>query len=983
MEKLLSLRGKMLMFTFGVVAVLTGLSLGVVHSFVAGRVENQVGADLERTHSVFFALMRERARGLRSQCEVVAQDPRFIATLDIEIPQLEYQAKTVLREARQFQSVIGCDIFMVVGATGIVLTRLEISNSALVDLSELSSLDSALKGEPSTGNWRKGERDFQVATVPIFQDNVLTGTLTVGFAGSGDLKWVLDGLMFATQDELIQRPVAAEEPGDVAALMREILDQIDSDLVIITNENGTPFGMVERTTGYGENASGIEQIQEALSGKVTSGLRADGSRIVQMVVVPVLGSRGEIVGALGTGFGVDDLLAKELREMMHSEISFSLGSRLVSSTWSEDQRRDIERQVFTGDRDEAAEHSPFEVNVGEETFLSLLGKLDDMRGAEGGFYLIQLSLDEAIAFLTTVEQVLLFIGGGVLFAAALISFAGVSQITRPVNALVAGTRRLASGELGHRIPPSSRDEIGELAGSFNDMAEALSTSHNALEESARLYRDLFDNAQDIVYTTDMSMKSTSVNKAAIEYTGYSAQELIGKSFYDLLAQEDADRLMNLDDQILPGAPRIAVEVEVLRKDGQHASVEIVSRWIEEAGQTVGLHGIGRDITERKEREEATQRFREQLHQAEKLRALGEMAAGVAHNFNNLLTGVMGYAELMKMRDDVPEPVLANAEKIVQSARRCSAIVKRIQSFGRPSDPSQLSQVNLHQVVRDTIDITHVKWKAQAEQEGKIIDIDLTLDEVAPVQSAGSAWEEILSNLIFNGVDAMPEGGRITISTKMDGDEVCLSVSDTGTGMDEETRRRVFEPFFTTKAPDKGTGLGLSTVWGIIQGQGGRIEIESEPGKGTTFHIRVPVVSDEPVPAEFTAGLDAVTGLRILVIDDDPAIRDFLPSLLVSHEVDCAQNGVEGMTLFREKLHDLVITDWVMAGISGLEVADRVKALSPQTVLVLMTGWEYRGSPVDESKSVDLIVSKPFDAEKLDDTLRQAFKEAAFPDARRT
>ena len=301
---------------------------------------------------------------------------------------------------------------------------------------------------------------------------------------------------------------------------------------------------------------------------------------------------------------------------------------------------------------------------------------------------------------------------------------------------------------------------------------------------------------------------------------------------------------------------------MLRKDGKRSRVEIVSRWVVEEGQVIGIHGIGRDITERKEREEATQRFREQLHQAEKLRALGEMAAGVAHNFNNLLTGVMGYAELMKLRDDVPEPVLANAGKIVESARRCSAIVKRIQTFGRPSDPTQLDQVDLNQAVRDTIDITYAKWKTQAEREGKIIQIDTDLHDVSPVLSAGSAWEEILSNLIFNVVDAMPEGGRLTLSTRMQDDEVVLSVEDTGTGMDEETRRRVFEPFYTTKAPDKGTGLGLSTVWGIIQNQGGRVDIDSELGRGTTFHIRVPVAEQVLEPTESVAGLDAVTGLRI-------------------------------------------------------------------------------------------------------------------------
>ncbi|MDA0748524.1 MAG: PAS domain S-box protein, partial [bacterium] len=613
---------------------------------------------------------------------------------------------------------------------------------------------------------------------------------------------------------------------------------------------------------------------------------------------------------------------------------------------------------------------PFRMMVGEETYLALMGRLEDLQGEAQGFYLIQFSLDQAIQFLTTIEQMLLLIGAGVLFTAALFSFAGVRQITRPVQALVEGTRRLAAGRLEHRIPVSSSDEIGELAGSFNDMAGSLTQSRDALEESGRRYRDLFDNAQDIVYTTDLEMRFASVNKAAIEFSGYGLDELLGKSFYDLLTPEDAQRLRKIEERYEPGAHRLPEEVEFLRKNGTRATLEIVSRWVIEGGQPIGVHGIGRDISQRKEREEAAQRFREQLHQAEKLRALGEMAAGVAHNFNNLLTGVMGYAELMKLRDDVPEPVQNNAQKIVESARRCAAIVRRIQTFGRPIDPSQRERVNLNTVIRDTVDITHAKWKSQAEREGKQVRVELELGEIPLVQSVGSAWEEILSNLIFNAVDAMPESGTITLGTRLDGEHVVVFVADTGTGMDEETQRRVFEPFFTTKSPERGTGLGLSTVWGLVQSQGGRVDIESTLGKGTTFFIRVPVADSGEADARVEAGVRVVRALRILVIDDDLMVRDFLPSLLAPHEVDAAENGPEGLTLFRRKQHDLVITDWVMSGMSGLEVAEQVKELSAHTVVVLMTGWETLGTAAENHDAVDLVVTKPFDSVKLNRALQQ-------------
>ncbi len=676
---------------------------------------------------------------------------------------------------------------------------------------------------------------------------------------------------------------------------------------------------------------------------------------------------------MGAGFDIDDRLARNLQRMMHSEISFALNGRMVASTWPEAVRQELAGRLFAADGPDMDQTGSFDVAVDGETYLSLLGGLEDLGGETRGFYLIQFSLDQAMGFLGRIEQVLLMIGAGVLLAAALISFTGVGRITRPVEALVDGTRRLASGELAHRIPSVSRDEIGELAESFNDMAEALTRSRDALTESERRYRDLFDNAQDIVYTTDLEMRLTSLNKAALELSGYTAEELLGKRFYDFLPLEDAERLREADARYLPGAPRPAAEVEILRKDGKRSALEIVSRWITEGGEPVGVHGIGRDITERKEREEATHRFREQLHQAEKLRALGEMAAGVAHNFNNLLTGVMGYAELMKMRDDVPAPVLENAGKIVESARRCSVIVRRIQTFGRPIDPTQTEPVDLNRVIRDTVDVTHPKWKTAPQREGRVVQVNLDLADTLTIQSAGSVWEEILSNLIFNAVDAMPEGGAITLATREEGGQAVVSVSDTGTGMDEETRLRVFEPFFTTKSPDRGTGLGLSTVWGLVQGQGGRITIESTPGQGTTFHIRVPTAPEPAAVEEEEEALQAIAGLRILVIDDEASVRDFMPRLLRGHEVDVAASGGEGLEVFLQKRHELVISDWVMTGMSGLDVAERIKQQSPQTVVVLMTGWEFKGTAVDESRAIDLVFSKPFDSEKLHRALQQAVR----------
>jgi CheY-like chemotaxis protein len=189
-------------------------------------------------------------------------------------------------------------------------------------------------------------------------------------------------------------------------------------------------------------------------------------------------------------------------------------------------------------------------------------------------------------------------------------------------------------------------------------------------------------------------------------------------------------------------------------------------------------------------------------------------------------------------------------------------------------------------------------------------------------------------------------------------------------MDPETQRRIFEPFFTTKGPELGTGLGLSTVWGLVQSQGGRIYVESDPGEGTTFTVRVPLAraassSTEEQPPEKSAAL------RILVIDDEPATRDVLPQMLAGHTVETAVGGAEGLERFRERPHDVVISDWSMPGLSGLDVAAEVKRRSSATVMVLMTGWEVRGTPAASDPHVDLMLVKPIVMRELDRIVAEA------------
>ena len=960
----LGLRGKMLAFTFGIVVLLVGLSLTVIHQRVARQLQAGIAEQLAKTRSVFERFMDARASWVRTEGAVVADDPRFVSILDIPRADLASQVRTVLREARKFQGLIGSDHFIVTDHTGGVLARVDVTSSAGRELAGLPTLAAARSGELVEGRWALDGIAYQVASAPVRDGERRLGTLTVGFVepvASGGLQ---DALQNAATSDALRQALGSPIASGLTAVIRAIERDLGADLVGVTDPAGVGRGLSVRRATSGGELSSSPRVAQALAGEESAGLQADGGRIVQMVVVPVW-SRGTVQGTLGIGYDIDDRLTADLRDMTRSEVSFVLDGRVIASTWPAAVRTEVERGLAAG-AGAGAGDAPFEMALGRENYLSLSGRLEGERGG----YLIQRSLDEALGFLTTLERTLLGLGLGVLLAAALISFAGVARIARPVGALVEGTRRLAAGDLSHRLPVTSSDELGELAGSFNDMAGALATSRDHLAESGRRYRDLFDHAQDVVYTTDLEGRLTSVNEAGLRLLGYAPAELLGRNVYDLLAPEDVERVRNEDLRWPPPGARPAQEAQIVHKDGTRTTLEIATRWMVEGGRPVGVHGIGRDISERRARERAAQRFREQVHESEKLRALGEMAAGVAHNFNNLLGGVIGYAQLMESRPRTPEEFQRFARKIVESAEQCAAVVKRIQTFGRPIDTQRRESVDLRRVVRETMDLTQPKWKAGPEREGRTVRVELDLAEVPPISSTGAAWEEILSNLVFNAVDAMPAGGTLTIATSREGDEGVLSVSDTGIGMDAETQRRIFEPFFTTKGPELGTGLGLSTVWGLVQSQSGRIEVRSTPGRGTAFTIRVPLARAPSVPADERRS-EASAALRILVIDDEPATRDVLPQMLSGHTVETAVGGTEGLARFRERPHDLVISDWSMPGLSGLEVAAEVKRRSATTVVVLMTGWEVRGTPAATDPHVDLLLAKPIVMRELDRIVAEA------------
>lgn len=351
---------------------------------------------------------------------------------------------------------------------------------------------------------------------------------------------------------------------------------------------------------------------------------------------------------------------------------------------------------------------------------------------------------------------------------------------------------------------------------------------------------------------------------------------------------------------------------------------------------------------------------------ERLSALGTMAAGIAHDFNNALTLILGYSDLLltgfEARPNSSET--SYVRSITTAAQDAAQIVRRLREFHRPDDGAETRvSLNLNQLVEQAISMTRPKWKEQARERQVEIAVHTELGELRPIMGDPAELREMLTNLIFNAVDAMPEGGTITISTSLGDEVVSLALADTGTGMDEETRRRCLEPFFTTKG-DKGTGLGLSAVYGIIQRHGGVIDIESEKGHGCKFNVCLPTAEvAETVPGvpEEAVASDGARTLHILVVDDQPIIRDVVQEQLTEdgHLVDTASDGNDALEKFRGfGSYDLLITDQSMPGMSGEELAQKVKQFCPTAPVILLTGFGGGSADDDCPPGIDLVLGKP-------------------------
>jgi signal transduction histidine kinase/CheY-like chemotaxis protein len=356
---------------------------------------------------------------------------------------------------------------------------------------------------------------------------------------------------------------------------------------------------------------------------------------------------------------------------------------------------------------------------------------------------------------------------------------------------------------------------------------------------------------------------------------------------------------------------------------------------------------------------------EHLVRSERLRALGEMASGIAHDFNNLLAAILGRAQLLQQQ--IKDPRLKGWLRVIeQSAMDGSHTVRRLQEFTRVRKDRPLAPVDLTQIVEDAVSLTEPQWRHSAARHGVQIAVTTDLRPVPVVLGAASELREVMTNLILNGIDAMPQGGQLRLTTAHANAEVVVTIADTGVGMTDEVKRHLFDPFFTTKGP-RGTGLGLSMTYGIVSRHGGQIRVDSAPGAGTTFTLTFPVAMEVPAAdAPATSPAPATPSLRCLVVDDENDIAEAIQDILNAYGHDVVTSDAEAaLNHVQSGDFDVVITDLAMPGVTGWQVSEAAKRQDPDVPVILMSGF---GIEIDADerrrKRIDAVLPKPIAIDDL-------------------
>ncbi len=519
---------------------------------------------------------------------------------------------------------------------------------------------------------------------------------------------------------------------------------------------------------------------------------------------------------------------------------------------------------------------------------------------------------------------------------------------------------------------------GRFASRKRQEAAILEMSEASLRSSEERHPFLFEASPLPIWVFDpTTLRFLAVNEAMVKMIGYSRDELMTMRLTDLKPPSDIPELLTGLAVVSSGTIKHIGIRRYRRKDGGFVEVDITAHTMTMDGAIVQL-AIGIDVTQ-------ARRMEELLRQSQKMDAIGQLASGVAHDFNNILAVILGNSDIAREILGEDHDASQDLREIQKAAERAASLTRQLLTFSR----QQQREVKVQALNALVVNLE----KMLARIVGEDIAMSAILSpQLGAIQGDGSQLEQVLLNLVVNARDAMPNGGRLSIETSnveledalaaqlgvSPGRFVMMAVSDTGIGMNAETRARIFEPFFTTKAVGKGTGLGLSTVFGIVKQSDGAISVYSEPGVGTTFRVYFPRCDAEDAVAPSALPNDAPHrgSATVLLVEDDEPLRNVIQRRLKAwgYSVHEARDANDALELLLTTAHpiDLVLTDLVMPGIDGRALANRILLHRPQTKILFMSGYtEHAAVKTTALSAQDHFIAKPFTGLDLATALERA------------
>ncbi|MBW2076610.1 MAG: PAS domain S-box protein [Deltaproteobacteria bacterium] len=518
----------------------------------------------------------------------------------------------------------------------------------------------------------------------------------------------------------------------------------------------------------------------------------------------------------------------------------------------------------------------------------------------------------------------------------------------------------------------TQSDMSLLMGIASQIAVSITNANSfqRIQESEERYRTLFEDSRDPIFITTEDGQFVDVNQSMLDLFGYQRGEMIGMNITDI-HPHNADRAKVLAE-LNKGSVR-DFETRFTKKDGTEMEclLTATTRRTDDGG-IAGYQGIIRDITERKRAEEDRKKLEAQLMQAQKMEAIGTIAGGVAHNFRNILTVISMNSQILQLRYSGDATLQRIAEVLISYVDRGAKLVSGLMQFARKQEKKEFQSLDLASVVQETYELISKSFD-------KMIDIGISVPESLPIMGDHAGLSQVLMNLCTNASDAMPDGGTLRIEARREAHRALVVVSDTGCGMDKETREKCLDPFFTTKEVNKGTGLGLSTTYGIVKEHGGEIHVHSKVGQGTMFTLSFPIdrsgklSTHEQVP-ELSRG----EGQKILIVDDESEMCKSMAELLtgIGYRADSVNTGKAAIEKYQAWHPDAVLLDRNMPEMDGISCGEKIMDFDPNAKIVIISGYDEQG-PValddERKKFIRGYLTKPIDMNELSSMLAQLLK----------